>query len=55
MFLKAANEHVIMIFKESCDTENWSNDAEIQLYITRKNYIFKYIKTEKLFLNWNNI
>ncbi len=34
-----------MISEGSCDTEDWSNDAEIQLwsqkYISFKKYIFK--------------
>ncbi len=30
-------------FWRSCDTEDWSNDAEIQLRITGINYILKYI------------
>ncbi len=29
-----------MISEGSCDTEDWSNDAEIQLYITGIDYIF---------------
>ncbi len=29
-----------MISEGSCDTEDWSNDAEIQLYITGINYIY---------------
>ncbi len=24
----AANQHIIMISEESCDSEDWSNDAE---------------------------
>ncbi len=35
-----------MISEASRDTEDWSNDAEIQLCITEINYILKYIKTE---------
>ncbi len=37
-----------MISEGSCDTEDWSNDAEIQRCITEINYILKYIKIE----NW---
>ncbi len=32
-----------MISEGSRDTENWSNDAKIQLFITKINYILKYI------------
>ncbi len=35
--------------EESCDTEDWSNDAENTVLITGINYILKYIQTEKLF------
>ncbi len=28
MFLEQQNHHIIMISKGSCDTEDWSNDAE---------------------------
>jgi len=35
-----------MLSEGSRDTEDWSNDAEIQLCITEINYIFKYLKIE---------
>ncbi len=35
-----------MISEGSRDTEDWSNDAEIQHCITGINYILKYIKIE---------
>ncbi len=45
-----------MIFEGSCDTKDWSNDAENQLCITVIHYILKYIKIEKkVILNCNNI
>ncbi len=28
----AANQHIRMISEGSCDTEDWSNDAEIQIW-----------------------
>ncbi len=31
-------------FWRSCDTEDWSNDAENTALITEINYILKYIK-----------
>ncbi len=34
-----------MISEESCDTEDWSNDAEKSALITEINYIIKYITT----------
>ncbi len=36
-----------MISGGSCDTEDWSNDAENSTLITGINYILKYIKIEK--------
>ncbi len=42
----AANQHIRMISEESCDTEDWSNDAENTALITGINYILKYIQTE---------
>ncbi len=32
-----------MISEESCDTEDWSNDAENSALITEINYILQYI------------
>ncbi len=48
----APNQHNRMISEGSCDTEDWSNDAEIflhrkkQLCITGINYILKYLQIE---------
>ncbi len=36
-------------FWRSCDTEDWSNDAENTALITEINYILTYIHIEKLF------
>ncbi len=44
MFFWAANQHIIMISEESCDTEDWSNDAENVVLITGINYIKNYIQ-----------
>ncbi len=44
-----------MISWRSCDTEDWSNDAENTALITEINYILKYIKIENCYLNCNNI
>ncbi len=38
-----------MISEGSCDTEDWSNDAENSALHQRINYILKYIQIEKLF------
>ncbi len=46
---RAANRHIRMISEGSCDTEDWSNDAENSALITEINYILKYIKTENRF------
>ncbi len=35
-----------MISEESCDTEDWSNDAENTALITAINYILQYIHIE---------
>jgi len=35
-----------MISEGSCDTEDWSNDAENSAFITGINYILKYIHIE---------
>ncbi len=40
----ASNQHIRMISEGSCDTEDWSNDAENSALITGINYILKYIK-----------
>ncbi len=44
-----------MISEGSCDTEDWSNDAENSACITGINYILKYITIESCLLNSNNI
>ncbi len=38
-----------MISEGSCDTEDWSDDAEDSACITGIDYILKYIKIQKLF------
>jgi len=48
------NQHIRMISEESCDTEDWSNDAKkISYAITGIHFGFKCIKT--VILNCNNI
>ncbi len=42
-----------MISEGSCDIEDWSNDAKIQLCITRINYFLKRIKIENNDVNYN--
>ncbi len=37
-----------MISEGSCDTEDWSNDAENSALITAISYILQYIKIENL-------
>jgi len=41
-----------MISEGSCDTEDWSNDAENTALITGINYILTYIQIENVFI-WN--
>ncbi len=43
------NQHIRMISEGSCDTEDWSNDAENSACITGINYILKYIQIEKCY------
>ncbi len=38
-----------MICVGSCDTEDWSNDAENSALITGINYILKYIQIENTY------
>jgi len=40
----ASNHHIRMISEGSCDTEDWSNDAENSVLITGINYILQYIQ-----------
>ncbi len=42
-------------FWRSCDTEDWSNDAENTALITEINYTLLYIHIENSHLNYNNI
>ncbi len=42
----AGNQYIRMISEGSCDTEDWSNDAENSALITGINYILKYIQIE---------
>ncbi len=44
-----------MISEGSCDTEDWSNDAEKFSLITEINYVLKYIQNRKVILNSKNI
>ncbi len=46
MPLLAANQHIRMISEGSCDTEDWSNDAENSALITAMNYSLQYIHIE---------
>ncbi len=39
-----AVSHIIMISEESCDTEDWINDAGNTALITEINYILTYIQ-----------
>jgi len=44
-----------MISEGSCDTEDWSNDAENSALITGINYVLLYIQIENCILNCNII
>ncbi len=41
----ASNQHISLISEVSCDTEDWSNDAENSALITGINYILKNLVT----------
>ncbi len=41
-----SNQNITVISEGSCDTEDWSNDADNSALITRINYILKYIQIE---------
>ncbi len=49
----AANQHIRMISEGSCDTEDWSNDAENSAFITAINYILNIFKYKTVILNCN--
>ncbi len=44
-----------MISEGSCDTEDWSKDAENTALITGINYILQYIAIKTVILYCNNI
>ncbi len=44
-----------MISEGSCDTEDWSNDAENTALISGINYSLIYIQTETVIWSYNNI
>ncbi len=41
-----------MISEGSCDTEDWSNDAENLILFTEINYILQYVQTENGYFKW---
>jgi len=48
---KAANHHIRVISEGSCDTEDWSTDAENSALITRINRTLQRIKIVKKKIN----
>ncbi len=44
----AANQHIRMRSEGSCDTEDWSNDAENSALITEINCTYNYFYTENI-------
>ncbi len=44
------NQRIRIISEGSCDTEDWSNDAENSALITEIHFILKYIKIENCYL-----
>ncbi len=55
MFLEQQIKYIRMISEGSCDTEDWSNDAEYSALITEINYILTYIQNRTVILNIKNI
>ncbi len=55
MFLEQQNQYIRMISEESCDTEDWSNDAENPVLHNRNQLYFKIYQNKKVILNWGNI
>ncbi len=51
----SCQQHIRVISEGSCDTEDWSNDAENSALIKGINYILKYIQIQNSFLNSINI
>ncbi len=49
------NQHIRTISEGSCDTEEWSNDAENSALLYRDKYILKHITIEAAILNCYNI
>ncbi len=49
------NQHIRTISEGSCDTEDWSNDAENSASLYRDKYILKHITIEAAILNCYNI
>ncbi len=53
---RAANQHIRMISEESCDTEDWSNDAEnTALHHRNKLHFITYPIKKTIILNCINI
>ncbi len=48
VFVYSKNTHIRMISEGSCDTEDWSNDAENSALITEINYMLIYIHNFEL-------
>ncbi len=48
----APNQHIIMISEGSCDTEDWSNDAENSTLTSQKYITFQNIFKQKT-VPWN--
>ncbi len=49
---KKTNQHIRLISEGSCNTDDWSNNAENSDLFTEINYIFKYIHIENSYLKW---
>ncbi len=54
MFLKQPISILEWFLKDHV-TEDWSNDAEIQIYNWRVNYILKYIQIENIYFKQQTI
>jgi len=58
--VSSSDHHIRVISEGSCDTEDWSNDAEHSALISEINYTSKHIQTEngfsilQFFRYWSN-
>jgi len=50
-----SDHHIRVISQGSCNTEDWSNDAENSALITGINYILLYIQIENIYFRFSSM